>query len=88
MGDPKRRGSIVTRSPLSQDEWHTVLRGSIERAKAAEAEREVLRAALLEFCSIVCLTPKAREDHCARGPSSCPICAAWPLLAPSDGEKR
>lgn len=83
MGDPKY-GPPGPWAILSQDEWHTVLRGVITRAKAAEAENETLRAALLEFCAMCCLTPKPKTNHCARGPSECPICAAWPLLAPSN----
>lgn len=51
-------------------------------------ENAVLRAALLEFCAIVCLMPQPNEHHCARGPRACPICAAWPLLAPSASSEK
>lgn len=48
----------------------------------AQQENRMLRAALLEFCAMCCLTPRPKEYHCARGPNGCAICAAWPLLAP------
>ena len=44
MGDPKYRNPGG--APLSQDEWHTVLREAIARARKAEAEVVRLRRAI------------------------------------------
>lgn len=44
MGNPKFRNPGG--APLSQDEWHIVLRGVIVRATKAEAEADRLRRAI------------------------------------------